>query len=138
MKFRIQDSLKKKLIVQDDFHWKLPVSETETAQKCGGILKYVGGVDLSFRKDDPSGTETACGTLVVLDIENLNVVYQDSSVVKIDVPYVPGFLAFREVLTNRLVRLYSLFIPSELFFFEFYAFLDMWLWGNLNWECVIF
>lgn len=67
--------------------------EAETSETCDEILKYVGGVDLSFSKDDPS---VACGTLVVLDIANLNVLYQDSSVVKLHIPYIPGFLAFRE------------------------------------------
>ncbi|XP_027084739.2 uncharacterized protein [Coffea arabica] len=88
----IQDSLKKKLITDDDFYWKLrlPAKKEEEEE----ILRHVGGVDLSFAKDDPS---TACGTLVVLDLlNNLNVVYEDSSLVKLDVPYVPGFLAFRE------------------------------------------
>ncbi|XP_027081072.1 uncharacterized protein [Coffea arabica] len=88
----IQDSLKKKLITDDDFYWKLrlPTKKEEEEE----ILRHVGGVDLSFAKDDPS---TACGTLVVLDVlNNLNVVYEDSSLVKLDVPYVPGFLAFRE------------------------------------------
>ncbi|PRQ28112.1 putative deoxyribonuclease V [Rosa chinensis] len=38
----------------------------------------------------------ACGTLVVLDIHTLQVVYEDYSVLTLSVPYVPGFLAFRE------------------------------------------
>lgn len=58
------------------------------------MLKYVGGVDISFAKDNPS---IACGTLVVLDLQTLEVVYEDYSVVTLHIPYVPGFLAFREV-----------------------------------------
>ncbi|CAH1429815.1 unnamed protein product [Lactuca virosa] len=86
----VQDSLKKKLVTEDDYTWKLG----ETGEGCGvELLKYIGGVDISFSKDDPS---VACGTLVVLDFKTLDVVYEDSSIVTIDVPYVPGFLGFRE------------------------------------------
>ncbi|GMN39779.1 hypothetical protein TIFTF001_009001 [Ficus carica] len=76
-----QDFLKKKLIREDDLG-----SVVEE-------LKYVGGVDISFSKEDPS---LACGTLVVLELHGLRVVYEDFSVVTLHVPYVPGFLAFRE------------------------------------------
>ncbi|KVH91432.1 endonuclease V isoform X1 [Cynara cardunculus var. scolymus] len=87
---RAQDSLKKKLVAEDDYTWKLGDAE----EICGvELLKYLGGVDISFSKVDPS---VACGTLVVLDFKTLDVVYEDSSIVKIDVPYVPGFLGFRE------------------------------------------
>ncbi|KAI3468458.1 hypothetical protein Pfo_025121 [Paulownia fortunei] len=66
----------------------------ENQDSCNGeLLKYVGGVDLSFSKDDPS---IACATLVVLDFSTLEVVHEDSAIVKLHIPYVPGFLAFRE------------------------------------------
>ncbi|CAA2960387.1 endonuclease V isoform X1, partial [Olea europaea subsp. europaea] len=98
----IQDSLKKKMKIEDDFNWKIPTTEvqnleekTENSDSCGAILKYVGGVDLSFSKADPS---IACATLVVLDLNTLQVVYEDFSIVKLHTPYIPGFLAFREVL----------------------------------------
>ncbi|XP_055812521.1 uncharacterized protein LOC129882297 isoform X1 [Solanum dulcamara] len=87
---RVQDSLKGKLITEDDFKWRLLTREKEGSCE---ILKYVGGVDLSFSKDDSS---IACGTLVVLDLMTHKVVYEDSSIVRLQIPYVPGFLAFRE------------------------------------------
>ncbi|CAN4095586.1 unnamed protein product [Withania somnifera] len=87
---RVQDSLKGKLITEDDFKWRLPTREKEGSCE---ILNYVGGVDLSFSKDDSS---IACGTLVVLDLQTHKVVYEDSSIVRLHIPYVPGFLAFRE------------------------------------------
>ncbi|KAG5573681.1 hypothetical protein H5410_063447 [Solanum commersonii] len=87
---RVQDSLKGKLITEDDFKWRLPTREKEGSCE---ILKYVGGVDLSFSKDDSS---IACGTLVVLDLATHKVVYEDSSIVRLHIPYLPGFLAFRE------------------------------------------
>lgn len=88
--------------IEDDFNWKIPTTEvqnleekTENSDSCGAILKYVGGVDLSFSKADPS---VACATLVVLDLNTLQVVYEDFFIVKLHTPYIPGFLAFREVL----------------------------------------
>ncbi|XP_019197700.1 PREDICTED: endonuclease V [Ipomoea nil] len=91
---QIQDSLKGNLITKDDFKWRLPTKDDgEEAVKSGEVLKFVGGVDLSFSRADPS---VACGSLVVLDLQTLRVVYEDYSVVRLHIPYIPGFLAFRE------------------------------------------
>ncbi|KAI5393920.1 hypothetical protein KIW84_060859 [Lathyrus oleraceus] len=84
-----QDNLREKLITADSFTWKLPTISQIGAED----LRFVGGVDISFSKDDPS---IACGTLVVLDFRTLQVVFQDFSFVTLSVPYVAGFLAFRE------------------------------------------
>ncbi|KAH6783579.1 endonuclease V family protein [Perilla frutescens var. hirtella] len=98
----VQESLKKQLITDDRFNWKLPPickdqifegDEENQDSQSAEILKYVGGVDLSFSKTDPS---IACATLVVLDFHTLEVVDEASSIVELRVPYVPGFLAFRE------------------------------------------
>uniref|UniRef100_A0A1J3DAY9 Endonuclease V n=1 Tax=Noccaea caerulescens TaxID=107243 RepID=A0A1J3DAY9_NOCCA len=86
-----QDRLKKKLIAYDDFPWKLS-SSIELPQG-SEMLKYVGGVDMSFSKEDSS---VACACLVVLELPSLRVVHQDLSLLRLNVPYVPGFLAFRE------------------------------------------
>ncbi|KAL2896642.1 Endonuclease V [Bienertia sinuspersici] len=96
----IQDELKKRLVTEDDFPWELPSSPSSSSSFVSlgerkEVLKYVGGVDISFLKEDPS---VACGTLVVLEIDSLNVVYDDFCVVRLQVPYIPGFLAFRELL----------------------------------------
>ncbi|TYH69717.1 hypothetical protein ES332_D05G073500v1 [Gossypium tomentosum] len=90
----IQDTLKKRVITVDDFPWRLASpSESEPQQQ---QLKYVGGVDVSFSKEEPS---MACGSLVVLDLlHDLRLVYQEYTCLSLDIPYVPGFLAFREVL----------------------------------------
>ncbi|KAJ6373429.1 hypothetical protein OIU76_027716 [Salix suchowensis] len=109
----IQDLLKERLITQDDFPWKLPIpsSSGNVAVEEGGggggggaLLKYVGGVDVSYSKelDSAEAASTAacgCGSLVVLDVTTptLQVVYQDFSLLtNFDVPYIPSFLAFRE------------------------------------------
>ncbi|KAK6912405.1 Endonuclease V, partial [Dillenia turbinata] len=85
------DLLKARLITHDDFPWKISTSQDDDGCCCS--LKYIGGVDLSFSKEDPS---VACGSLVVLEVNTLNVVYSDFSLVNLHVPYIPGFLAFRE------------------------------------------
>ncbi|XP_062229488.1 uncharacterized protein LOC133927176 isoform X2 [Phragmites australis] len=56
-------------------------------------LKYIGGLDISFLKEDPS---TACAAVVVMDVDTLQVVHEEFDIVRLQVPYIPGFLAFRE------------------------------------------
>nr|XP_009420412.1 PREDICTED: endonuclease V isoform X3 [Musa acuminata subsp. malaccensis] len=89
-----QESLKKKLVLEDDFAWGVPSQglasgDGSTREK----LKYIGGVDISFLKKDPS---VSCGALVVLDADTMDVVHEEFEVTRLQVPYVPGFLAFRE------------------------------------------
>lgn len=59
-----------------------------------GAVRLVGGVDVSFVKE--SETE-ACAALVVLDVETLSVVHEVVHEVTLTAPYIPGYLAFREV-----------------------------------------
>jgi deoxyinosine 3'endonuclease (endonuclease V) len=58
-------------------------------------IRYVGGLDISFQKDDP---DTACAYLAVVDLHDpgLPVVYEDFKLTRLTVPYVSGFLGFRE------------------------------------------
>ncbi|XP_051888976.1 endonuclease V-like isoform X1 [Pristis pectinata] len=56
-------------------------------------LERVGGVDLSFIKEDEVN---ACASLVVLSYPDLKVVYEECRMVCLTAPYIPGFLAFRE------------------------------------------
>ena len=81
-----QEKLKENLSLEDD-----PMLQD---------IMYIGGMDISFDKFDK--TVGICG-LVVLDYKSLNIVYEDYNLVKIDEPYIPGFLAFREV--KHLVKL---------------------------------
>ena len=75
-----QDELKQKLIQEDDPSLK--------------DIKYIGGVDISFDKYDSS---IGISALIVCDYKTLKIVYEDYEVIKIEEPYIPGFLAFREV-----------------------------------------
>lgn len=64
-------------------------------------LHHVGGVDISFDKDKP---DQACAMLTVLSFPALQVLHTSSALVEMTEPYIPGFLAFREVgfLVERL------------------------------------
>ena len=109
-----QVSLKAKLIVEDVHDWTLktasgqPVGlKAETSS--GGAnevsienLHYVGGVDISFVK----GSDVdAVATLVVLSYPTMKVVHEVTQVVALTLPYIPGYLAFREV--PHLVKLFA-------------------------------
>lgn len=82
-----QQQLKTKLSLEDSDKFLDPARD------------LVAGVDISFIKGDHIN---ACAGLVVLD-PTLEVVYQECRMVKLTQPYLPGFLAFREV--EHLVQL---------------------------------
>uniref|UniRef100_H0XQC0 Endonuclease V n=1 Tax=Otolemur garnettii TaxID=30611 RepID=H0XQC0_OTOGA len=85
---------------------RVVVRNTEAWQRDPAFsgLHRVGGVDVSFVKGD-SGS--ACASLVVLSYPELQVLYEDSSMVSLTAPYVSGFLAFREApfLVDAVQRL---------------------------------
>ncbi|XP_056443283.1 endonuclease V-like [Gadus chalcogrammus] len=93
---REQASLRQRVVEED----------TEAWQRCPrfSTLERVGGVDLSFIKGDEVN---ACAQLVVLSYPDLEVLYEDSQMVRLTAPYVAGFLAFRETpfLLEALRRL---------------------------------
>jgi len=70
-------------------------------------LQRICGVDVSFFSD---GTY-AIATVVVLSFPTLEVLWERSAAFRLIVPYVPGFLAFREV--PALSQLMS-FVPSRM------------------------
>lgn len=67
---------------EDSFDWTL-----ET-------LRLVAGVDISFHETDNT---KAVAALVICEFPEMTVVYQDTRTVELTQPYVPGFLAFREI-----------------------------------------
>lgn len=77
-----QNHLKSKIVEQDTFDW------TPEA------LRLIAGVDISFSQNYD---DVACSALIVYDKHKKEVVYQDFEFVHLDLPYVPGFLAFREL-----------------------------------------
>jgi len=115
-----QLELKKSLITEDDFPWKVPDMDPmelehqqrnkhKNAKKSMNYdlevtkknlsddpqtLHYIAGVDISFVKES---NEDACAALVVLSFPDFEVVHCALEMVKLSLPYIPGFLAFREV-----------------------------------------
>lgn len=78
-------------------------------------LKTVAGVDLAYWKQNEE--EYACACIVVLDFNSLEIIEKKYSVGKIEVPYIPGCLAFREFeLVQKTVDLLDHEI--DLYFFD--------------------
>ena len=71
--------------------YKLRIEENDLTDFSSN-WRYVGGLDISFIVGDDVN---ACACYVILDA-SLNIVYKDVKMVQLTVPYVPGFLAFRE------------------------------------------
>jgi hypothetical protein len=57
-------------------------------------LKYVGGVDLSFPLND---SDHAVACVVVLEFPSMKLIHSSYKLVTLSLPYIPGYLAFREV-----------------------------------------
>jgi len=67
-------------------------------------LRTVAGVDLAYWKQDDK--EYACCCIVVFDFKTSSVIERKSSVGEVTVPYIAGYLAFREYdLVEKTVRL---------------------------------
>ncbi len=98
----IQNELKDKIVQQDS-----PVLSD---------LHTVAGVDLAYWKQD-DGTEAAVCCIVVLDAQTHEVIEKRQYSGRIEVPYVPGFLAFRELpLVLKTVELLQ--TKPELYVFD--------------------
>ncbi|XP_059155820.1 endonuclease V-like isoform X2 [Physella acuta] len=96
---REQNAFKNQLLMKDT----PDISDLTSGlrRKANGSRYYVGGVDISFVK---SSKEDACACLCVLQMPDLEMVYEKMEMVKMTQPYIPGFLAFREV--PALLKLY--------------------------------
>ena len=57
-------------------------------------------MDISYPVSDPN---KACGCCVVYDIPTKSIVYSDLIEESIQVPYVPGFLAYKEIAIYRIL-----------------------------------
>jgi len=65
-------------------------------------INLIAGMDISASKVDDS---IACVAIVVLDFKTKKSLFEKTKMVKITQPYVPGFLAFREV--DHLLELFN-------------------------------
>lgn len=75
------------MLIKNDVDWTLELEQPNT-------LKYVAGVDISFLK---TSEVEACAALVICKYPSYEVVYEAFKHVHLTLPYIPGFLAFREV-----------------------------------------
>ncbi|KAG0334609.1 hypothetical protein BG000_008196 [Podila horticola] len=92
---REQTVLKQGLILHDDHpDWTVAFKDSSDQLESVHGLKYIGGVDLSFIVGNK---EDAIASLVVLSYPKLEVVYENHTKVKLTLPYIAGYLAFREV-----------------------------------------
>lgn len=82
----------KYLEIQNELQDKL----TQTDSPVLSELHTVAGVDLAYWKNK-DGTESAVCCIVVLDAQTHAILEKRQYSGKIEVPYVPGFLAFREL-----------------------------------------
>lgn len=132
-----QLKLKKQLIQKDEHSWSIKADKDDkknqlkstknennsnnsnniinTEENKKEKLRYIGGVDISFDKYDKN---IGISGLVVCDVEKyFEIVYEDYKLIKIEEPYIPSFLAFREVkpyidLINTLKNKKPEFIPQ--------------------------
>ncbi len=85
---RIQIECAKKVIRKDDF----------------GDIKTIGGMDLTFEKIDENPTK-AWASLVIIELKTLKPIYSLVVEDTVSFPYIPTFLAFREM--PLLLKLYE-------------------------------
>ena len=106
-----QAALKARLVTEDE-RLSFELSDLD-----GGTLKYIGGVDISFVKNN---SVDACAALVVLEYPSLEVVFEKYKMVELTLPYISTFLAFREVpflvqLFEELKRERPELVPQVIF-----------------------
>lgn len=97
----IQNELKKKIILKNTFN--------------KSNIRLVAGVDLAYWENDNKQYGTCC--IVVIDYNTQKVVEKVNSVGEIQLPYIPGFLAFRE-LPLVIEASKKLVVEPDIFIFD--------------------
>ena len=98
---QIQNELKKKIELNNIFD--------------KNNIKLIAGVDLAYWENENKQYGTCC--IVVIDYNTKEVVEKVTSVGKIEVPYIPGFLAFRE-LSLVIKASKKLVVEADIFMFD--------------------
>lgn len=78
----IQNELKNKIVCKDTFD--------------ANSVRTVAGVDLAYWKDENNNEQAVC-CIVVIDMLTHDIIEKKHFSGRIEVPYMPGFLAFREL-----------------------------------------
>jgi endonuclease V len=78
-------------------------------------IRYIGGLDISFDKHDE---QNACAYLTIFDLQTNTIIYEDYKLCKMEIPYISGFLGFREIphykyLLNKIIG--KEFYPQVIF-----------------------
>ncbi len=60
-------------------------------------IRYVGGFDISFNNDK------ACAYISIFDLKSKKIIYEDHHVCEMDIPYISGYLGFREAPKYKLL-----------------------------------
>jgi len=97
---KYQNENAKKILLQDSFD----VNK----------IKYIGGVDISFNKNDPS---LACGYLTIVNFDSYDIVYEDHQNITLSIPY---FFIISNVLissANSLINSYDSIVFINLYLF---------------------
>lgn len=97
----VQNTLKEKIMLKNSFNKH--------------DIKLVAGVDLAYWEEGNKQYGTCC--IVVIDYNTKDVVEKVNSVGEIKVPYIPGFLAFRE-LPLVIEASKKLAIEPDIFIFD--------------------
>jgi deoxyinosine 3'endonuclease (endonuclease V) len=63
-------------------------------------IRYIGGLDISF---DKKNTINACAYLTIFDLQTQQNIYEDYHLCHMTIPYIPGFLGFREVPEYKIL-----------------------------------
>lgn len=75
--------------ISEDQDFRLLATDTHSTEP-----EYFGGVDVSFPDNE---ADPSVAVYVVVDRTTMNVVYQDHEYFHLTMPYIPSFLAFREI-----------------------------------------
>ncbi|KAL7751290.1 hypothetical protein RI367_003149 [Sorochytrium milnesiophthora] len=100
-----QERLKQRMVATDDVDFS-----TDHPPFAG--LRHIAGVDLSFEEEEQHGgySQRALACVVVLEYPSLRVVHEDYLHTTLHLPYIAGFLAFREV--QPLIQLHRAIPPQ--------------------------
>ena len=94
-----QNRLKQQLEETDRFDWTIDRENIENS-----TLTRVAAVDISYSKTD---SQKAVAAIIIFEFPSMQILYEDFEKETADYPYIPGFLAFKEIpvytiLFNRL------------------------------------
>lgn len=92
------------IVYQSIYRYFPDVHDQEYNMKCESEgfskLELVGAVDISYSKKD---SQKACAAIVILSYPSFDVLYEDYEFDEAEYPYIPGFLAFKEVPSYKIL-----------------------------------